>query len=205
MKNSKDTSFNIKFTYEAIKKAVLWFKQKIIDLHKSGKSKAKVDEDVLLHPSKGHRDNQPEIEERFEIGKMYLFHYDPKYKKQLKYYDTYPLIILTKIVPGGFYGINFHYLPVIDRMKLISLLIEKSVLEDQELDRLLISHCMLANSGNFYKAYVPCFKKYLLTHVQSTIKTIPTNEWALTLALPIESFKKANKYDVWEDSEKYYS
>ena len=197
METPKNTSFNIKFTFEKIKQAVDWFKKKIIDLHKSGKSKSKVDEDKLLAELDYH--------ERFDIGKMYLFHYDPKTKKQLKYYDTYPLIILTKIVPGGFYGINFHYLPVIDRMKLISLLIEKSVIQDEELDRLLISHGMLANSGGFYRAYEPCFKKYLLTHVQSTIKTIPPNEWALTLALPIESFKKANKYDVWEDSKKYYS
>lgn len=197
METPKNTNFNIKFTFEKIKQAVDWFKKKIIELHKSGKSKYKVSENKLL--------NELEIEERFEIGKMYLFHYDPKTKKQLKYYDTYPLIILTKIVPGGFYGINFHYLPVIDRMKLISLLIEKSVIADEELDRLLISHGMLANSGNFYRAYIPCFKKYLLNHVLSTIKTIQPNEWALTLALPIESFKKANKYDVWEDSKKYYS
>lgn len=200
MKKSKNTTFSIKFTFEKIRQAIEWFKKKIIQLHTSDKGKAKVDSEKLL---KGHEEQ--EYHERFEIGKMYLFHYDPKYKKQLKYYDTYPLIILTKIVPGGFYGINFHYLPVIDRLKLISLLIEKSVIQDEELDRLLISHGMLANSGGFYRAYEPCFKKYLLTHVQSTIKTIPTNEWALTLALPIESFKKANKYDVWEDSEKYYS
>ena len=48
---------------------------------------------------------------RAGIGRMYFFFYDPKTKADLPYYDTFPLIFKVAHTQGGFYGLNFHYLP----------------------------------------------------------------------------------------------
>ena len=53
------------------------------------------------------------------IGEMYMYLYDPKLKKELPYYDRFPLVFPFKrgftrqraIEGGSFLGINLHYLP----------------------------------------------------------------------------------------------
>ena len=57
-----------------------------------------------------------------EYGYMYAFRYDPKMKKELPYYDTFPLIFPVKMESDGFLGINFHYLPPVLRAKLMNAL-----------------------------------------------------------------------------------
>jgi hypothetical protein len=42
-------------------------------------------------------------------GSMYHFQYDPKTKKQLPYYDRFPLCIPIQPAPDGFHGLNLHY------------------------------------------------------------------------------------------------
>jgi len=44
------------------------------------------------------------------IGDMMMYFYDPKYKAELPYYDRFPLTIMVEPAPGGFYGLNLHYL-----------------------------------------------------------------------------------------------
>ena len=62
-------------------------------------------------------------------GEMYLFYYDPKYKDELAYYDRLPLVLPFRKVPGGFYGINLHYLPYLMRFRILQKLSEYSVKE----------------------------------------------------------------------------
>jgi hypothetical protein len=59
-------------------------------------------------------------------GDMYLFMYDPKFKQQLPVYDKFPLVMPFRIVPGGFYGLNLHYLPPLLRMRLLGKLLNLS-------------------------------------------------------------------------------
>ena len=47
---------------------------------------------------------------RPSAGRMSMFFYDPKFKKELPYYDRFPLTILVEPAPGGFYGLNLNYL-----------------------------------------------------------------------------------------------
>ena len=51
----------------------------------------------------GKRNNRP------FYGRLNMFFYDPKYKKKLPYYDTFPLVLPIERYPDGFLGINFHY------------------------------------------------------------------------------------------------
>lgn len=54
-----------------------------------------------------------------DIGRMYMFFYDPKHKQKLPYYDTFPLVFPIEFKSDGFLGINMHYLPHMLRAKLM--------------------------------------------------------------------------------------
>ena len=102
------------------------------------------------------------------MGKMYLLNYDPKHKATLPYYDRYPLIFpVDQPAPGGFYGINMHYLPHVLRARLMDALYSLS--RDKRYDektRLRLSYSIL-NGATKYKAFKPTFKRYLSNHVRS--------------------------------------
>jgi len=175
--------FNYKLTIKNTFEEIDWLKQQILKLKSS-----------IVKEEKNKN-------ETFEIGKMYLFHYDPKTKKKMKYYDTYPLIILVDIYQNGtFSGINLHYVPPEYRLKLLSNLADNlSVYKDNQLERIRISYNILNSSYN-YRIFTPCFKKYLFNHVKSAIKEIPPEDWGYACALPIENFKKETKENVWKES-----
>ena len=137
-----------------------------------------------------------------EFGQMYAFKYDPKMKKTLPYYDTFPLIFPIAIESDGFIGINFHYLPPILRAKLMDSLY--STLTNKKYDdttRLRISYSILQSAAKF-RYFKPTVKKYLRSHVRSSFLEINVNEWDMALFLPTESFRKADTGRVWEDSRK---
>jgi len=52
--------------------------------------------------------------------------YSPKFKSTLPYYDTFPLVLPLEMYSDGFLGINFHYLPIPLRMKLLDKLVDYS-------------------------------------------------------------------------------
>ena len=59
------------------------------------------------------------LEARPQIGSMYCYAYDPKWKKKLEYYDEFPLIFVVEPSPGGFIGINLHYVSPRNRIVLM--------------------------------------------------------------------------------------
>ena len=139
---------------------------------------------------------------RVSMGKMYLFNYDPKTKATLPYYDRYPLIFPVQGAPGGFYGINMHYLPYVLRARLMDALYDLSSNERyDERTKLRLSYDILKGATK-YKAFKPTFKRYLSSHVRSRFIEINSSEWDIALFLPLESFAKASKGSVWADSRK---
>ena len=137
-----------------------------------------------------------------DFGYMYAFKYDPKTKKDLPYYDTFPLIFPVRMDADGFLGINFHYLPPILRAKLMNALY--STLTNKKYDdstRVKISYSIL-QSASKYRFFKPTLKKYLRSQIRSQFLEIQVNEWDIAIFLPTESFKKADTGRVWEDSRK---
>jgi hypothetical protein len=140
--------------------------------------------------------------EDMEYGYMYAFRYDPKWKNELPYYDTFPLIFPVKFESDGFLGINFHYLPPVLRAKLMDALY--STLTNKKYDdttRVRISYDILQSAAK-YRYFKPTLKKYLRNHIRSKFLEIQVNEWDIALFLPTESFKKADAKHVWEESRK---
>lgn len=181
------------FTQESLD----WYMKKVAFLRRSpSRRKLLQDDDVIP------------VTSRQMIGKMYMFFYDPKWKKELPYYDTFPLIFLAdrpKNRPGrgkGFYGLNLHYLKPRTRAYFVDTLYSNYVSSDK-LDgntRLRISYQILKNASRL-KAFRPTFKHYLPAHIESRIVMIPADQWETAIFLPTQSFRKASRSKVWGDSE----
>lgn len=201
-----DPNFQYKFTLRSTIEAIAWFKAQVKSVI-SGKLESPYDKNTLetnLTPEQKKNillnTDQYETDEKFEVGKMYLFHYDPKGRDILPYYDTFPLILLTGIKNNTFSGLNLHYLPVTQRMVLLSnLTTQKAVYKNGNLDRLNIKYDNLKNVQEF-QFFQPCFKQYCISNIKSSIKMIPTDDWGFAAALPIETFKKKSKQQVWVES-----
>ena len=65
-----------------------------------------------------------ELQNRQVIGSMFMYFYDPKTKAKLPYYDTFPLSVIVSRAPGGFYGLNLHYLAPTLRAKFLDALMD---------------------------------------------------------------------------------
>jgi hypothetical protein len=173
------------------KEAQKWFMQKT-------KNMGQVPMNKLLS------DKRVTTKQRPRVGDMFHFTYDPKHRTTLPYYDRFPLIIMVKKAPGGFYGLNLHYLPPKLRAIFLDRLTE--VANNKKFDestRLKINYDLI-KGANKYRYFKPCFKHYLTEHVDSKIVKVDASEWDIAIFLPTENFAKAGKRKVWKDSKGMY-
>lgn len=135
------------------------------------------------------------------IGRMYLFHYDAKHKKNLPYYDLFPLIFPFQKAPGGFLGINLHYLPFNYRALLMdglnSLVVNAA--NNDETTRVRLSYQILSSMSKL-RFFKPCVKHYLNSQIRSKYVYITPEEWNIALFLPLQKFNKGNIQQVYKDS-----
>ena len=137
---------------------------------------------------------------RQRTGRMFLFNYNPKNKMNLKYYDTLPLVYILKFTKDGFLGLNLHYLDIRLRTILFNnLQVLLSGPIESDFTRLRINMQIIKGSRKF-RYYRPCIRKYKTKHVGSRILQIPPKDWGVAIHLPVERFKKKNKYQVWVES-----
>lgn len=149
---------------------------------------------ATVNENKLHQDKS-RVKMKVEPGSMYMFQYDPKTKDDLPFYDKFPLIFPIEQAPGGFIGINLHYLPHRLRAKLMDALY-KYVTDDSYTakTKLAITYKVLKGAARL-KLFKPCVKRYLLSHVQSNFIFVYPSEWDMALMLPLERFeKKSAKY-----------
>ena len=136
----------------------------------------------------------------FRLGGMYCFYYDPKTKDKLDYYDRFPMVLVLDRYTDGFLGLNLHYLPFQYRIAFLGKLMKFADLNDAgEIERLRVTYDILTASKSL-KAFKPCLKRYLTSHIQSKILAIQSNEWDIAAFLPIQQFKKASAAKVWQES-----
>lgn len=142
------------------------------------------------------------------LGNMYLFRYDPKGKETLPFYDTFPLIFpfasgrTTGRAGSGptFFGLNFHYLPLRLRARLMdALYLTVTNAKMPQNQKMKISYSILKSAAQF-KYFKPCVKQYLFTHVRSDFFKVEPEEWDMALFLPLARFKKATNEQVYKDS-----
>lgn len=136
----------------------------------------------------------------FEIGKMYTYIYDAKWKDKLPYWDAFPLIIMVGPAKGGFYGCNLHYLNPQYRAVIFDKLI--GIVNNKRFDRntkILLSYQLMKATSKL-DLLRPCFKRYLYSQLQTPLVEVPANQWQAALFLPTQNFQKASSGKVWRDS-----
>ncbi len=182
----KQNQYDLK---SAARQSNAWFQQQVRILNAKNPTPNKVMRSTGAKPS-----NQ------VIPGSLYMFLYDPKTKDTLPYYDVFPLVFPFKKVPGGFLGLNMHYLPYAVRVKLLDRLLQFANDETlSENTRIRFSWATISGMSKF-KIAEPCVKHYLTSHVRSTYRKIGAPDWATAMLLPVEQFVGAGKAKVWEDS-----
>jgi hypothetical protein len=135
-------------------------------------------------------------------GSMYMFNYDPKWKDELPYYDRFPLVFPFRKVPGGFYGLNLHYLPPPLRARLMDALYDyANNTRYDESTKIKLNYQLLTSIAKL-RFFSPCVKHYLNEHVRSRFMYVYPSEWDIALFLPTERFTKQSKTQVWNDSKR---
>ena len=126
------------------------------------------------------------------FGRLNMFFYDPKGRNTLPYYDTFPLVLPIERIPGGFAGINFHYLRPGARFTLLQRLERFSTRGGEVTSRnsFDVSYNRVKNISLVKNA----IKKYLFNHVRSNFLRIDYDEAALAVYLPVAQFKKGSPY-----------
>ena len=133
------------------------------------------------------------------FGRLNMFVYDPKFKKKLPYYDTFPLVLPVESYNNGFLGINFHYLPIPLRIRLLDRLVDFS--NNEKFDETTIISINFNNVKNI-SLVRPTLKRYLYGKVKSNFRRIDADEFTIATLLPVQRFKKANESVVYSDSRK---
>lgn len=143
----------------------------------------------------------PRIIKKPRVGMMYLFKYMPMGKAKLKYYDKYPLVIVTDVYKNGFLALNLHYLPMKLRMELLTKLVyflnNRSYSVTTRFKRL--SYDVLIPFTR-YKVALPTLKRYNMKQIRTRVIKIFADEWLLASALPVQQFMKRAESTVYAAS-----
>ena len=154
-------------------------------------------------------DNQAHAVHRPELGDLMFFHYDPKTKEKLPYYDVFPMIIPIPVLNEKkidkskyFFGVNLHYLDPHTRAAIFDEL-SKYKTDDKSSKATKLTHqwSVLSEIGKASSEskgpLAGCVKKYLFSHVKSKFIVVPPSEWKYVIWLPLERFHKESSETVW--------
>ena len=119
-------------------------------------------------------------------GNMNLFWYRPKTAKKLPYYDAFPIVLPFQKHKDGFTGLNFHYLPIYMRIKLLELL--DAGYGDENKGRLQV----FWHDLKLLKLARPIVRRYLAPNVKSLFLHIPLEDMFVGVLLPVEKFYKGS-------------
>ena len=175
------------------RESALWLTKKVAELRNPGRLALPITREKT-------RFTRPSDRQKFLMGGLYFFVYDPKLKNELPYYDRFPLVLVLEKHNDGFLGLNLHYLPLRYRLAFMTKLMDfASYDEANNIQRLRVTYDILKASRSL-KEFKPCIKRYLTSNIRSKILAIQPNEWEIAVHLPIQQFKKATAEEVWQDS-----
>ena len=146
------------------------------------------------------KDPALEKRNRARVGSMYMYFYNPKHEDTLPYYDLFPLTIMVQPVPGGFHGLNLHYLPPALRARLFDSLVDLTNNKRyDESTRFKLTYDLLKSASKM-RFFKPCYKHYLYSQIEGSVAMVEAPAWEMALFLPTEQFRKSTKTAVWKDS-----
>ena len=148
----------------------------------------------------GLMSDEERMRNKWFIGGMFFFWYDPKTKETLPWYDKFPLTIPIDVYPDGFLGLNLHYLGPRPRIALLEKLMQyTNNTQYDERTKFMLTYKTLAGASRI-QAFRPCLHRYLSGYIRSNFLSIPADEWYIAAVLPVQSFSKASASAVWAES-----
>jgi len=162
--------------------SVAWFRNKIKEF---GQPKSM---DLIRD---GKRTSTP------NFGLLNMFVYDPKGKKTLPYYDTFPLVLPIEEYNNGFLGINLHYLSIPMRIRLLDRL--TNFTNNSQFDETTVIQADYSKLKNV-NLIKPCLKRYLAGNVKSKFRKVGADEFIVATLLPVQRFKKQSDKHVFAKS-----
>lgn len=170
------------------KSALQWLKESLRGINKTQKGKASDYTEILS-------DKDRNLKRRL-LGQVVLFRYKPS--SQVKFFDRYPLVIITNITGSGFSGINLHYIPPMDRMRMIllmgSLLFNR---KETDIQKIRVKVLSLLNKKIFAKYYGTVFNNYTTKNILGKPKITTPEEWTNFAFLPV--FKGINPSKLYSE------
>ena len=131
------------------------------------------------------------------FGRLNMFFYDPKLKQKLPYYDRFPLVLPLEKYGDGFLGINFHYLPIPLRVRLLDRMVDFSSNTKFDESTVLDVDYSAVKRIRLVK---PTLKRYLAGKVKSRFRRIDADEFIVATLLPVARWSKAEAAQVHKDS-----
>ena len=157
--------------------------------------------DIRRTPSSLMKENQNFVT-RFELGKMYMYMYDPKGRDKLKYYDYFPITICLKRYATGFMGINLHYLSPKYRALLMDGLYE--YYKEIEGNSYFQIRYPTVKSVSRLRWAKPCIKQYQYGYLDSRIVEVLPEHMDMAVMLPSQRFRSkgstTNANDIYRKS-----
>ena len=131
------------------------------------------------------------------FGRLNMFFYDTKLKQKLPYYDRFPLVLPLEKYTDGFLGINFHYLPIPLRVRLLDRMVDFSSNTKFDESTVLDVDYSAVKRIRLVK---PTLKRYLAGKVKSRFRRIDADEFIVATLLPVARWSKAEAAQVHKDS-----
>ena len=131
-------------------------------------------------------------------GQWYLFMYDPKGKKDLKFYDRLPLVLVLDTFRNGFIGLNFHHMHPRFRRRFIQF--AEQFRRGQGLYSYLDINWNVIKTLDKYKFGRPIIRRYNYTQVRSRMIKVPEDDWELMVVIPSLRLFKMQTQAVWQET-----
>ena len=178
---------------QEVRRSAQWFQDKIKGLKGGVKNRFSSTNAAKFYREAETKVNPNLLKRRAELGDLFCYYYNPKYRATLPYYDMFPMIMLIGAEKETFLGINFHYL----RPKWRAVLLDR-------VSAKLGSGLPRWSKLRQIRQIAPTIKRYRFDHIMRRVIPIEENEQEIAIFLPTERFKKSAKAKVWADSERKF-
>ena len=115
-------------------------------------------------------------------GMLNLFNYRPKEPTRISFYDTFPLVLPVGGSKTGFKGLNFHYLPIPMRIKLLELI--AAGYGDETAQTAVVTW----DKVKALRYVAPTIRQYNAKQVKSVFLQIPLDDMLIGALLPVQRF-----------------
>lgn len=160
----------------------------------------------------GKDDNELELQNNYigmqsrivdPFGRLSFFIYQAEYDEKLPYWDAAPLTLMYNEDDEHMYGLNFHYVHPMIRVKILSTLIDYMVNANNERAYLAITYSAMKNLST-HRYIKPCIKTYLKSNFRTPPVVIKPEYWHQAIMLPTAQWKRASNNKVWRDSSQQF-